>query len=339
MRILLVHAAAEMSIWDVGRGYRAALLEAGHDVRDYYLSRRLSYHLKAMGDVNRPFFGGDHAKFDRAISKQASETILVEALYHEAELVLIISGLSCHPLALQLLRQAKVRTAAILTESPYDDEHQADWCGVYPEMLVATNDAYSARTRGWLLLPPSYDPGCHQPAQPDPGLASDVLFLGTGWKERQDWLEAINWSGVRLSLRGIWPHLSADSPIWPAYDEGIIPNEQAPWHYASAAIVLNLHRQHPSAETPNPRAYELAAMGAFQITDVRAGIGDLFGDSVPQARDPQHLEMLIRYYLTHADERRALAAEARRRVAGETFSTRAAALIDAVTPVPVWAPV
>jgi spore maturation protein CgeB len=68
----------------------------------------------------------------------------------------------------------------------------------------------------------------------------------------------------------------------------------------------------------NPRTFELAACGAFQLVDHRALLPDLFtGDEVASFKTFDHLPDLIRRWLRDSDARAAAAAAARRRVLDE----------------------
>lgn len=322
MRILFVWPSADFSVSDVARGYRAAFIRQGHEIRDYELARRILYHRRAVGEAFR--------EDPRAVSKQACETILVEAIYHRADLVVIVAGLYFHPVGLQLLRWGGFRTAAFFTESPYEDENQVEWCAHDPEMTVFTHEEMSAVRYGWRYLPHAFDPAIHHPRQPSPAEACDVLMIGTGWPERQQFLEAVDWMGIRLVIRGLWSGISPASPLYPFYREGCIDNAQVPALYASAAICLNFHRAHPDAVSLNPRAYELAACGAFQVSDWRRDVDRVFGGAVPTFETPQQLEQQIRRYLAQPAERQRLAAEARARVSRDTFDERAAVLMAAL---------
>lgn len=311
MRILLVWAAADFSIRDVTVGYRGALLRAGHEVYDYRLDRRITMFGGLLAEKNP-----DVSPY--VISAMASENIVVEASKHDVELIVVISGLACHPDGIALARKHGFPIAVVFTESPYADDDQAyfaRFCDV-----VTTNDRWSAQTREWAWLPPAYDPDVHRPVPATE--TCDVLMVGTGWKERIAFLEAIDWTGIDLRLRGLWPDIVAGSLLARFYREGCIENDQLPGMYAGAKVCLNFHRAHPKATTPNPRTYEIAACGAFQLSDVREDLLETFGLSVPTFTTPASLEMAIRYYLTHESERRARADLSRRMVASETFDRR-----------------
>lgn len=329
MKILFVHPAAEISISDVARGYRFALERAGHEIRDYLMLSRMQYHTNALPPEIRS---------DRALlARQASENIVVEALYHEADLVLIVSGLNVHPVALWLLGKVGIRAAVILTESPYDDESQKQWSdlthvGSTVDLTIFTNDQFSAERFGWHLLPPSFHPATHRPVEPVAEDVCDVLMVATGWRERQAFLEAVDWTGINLKLFGVWPGLNnnPDSPIYQYYNPLVVSNEHIASMYCSARICINFHRRSPVAKTPGPRIFETAACGAFQLSDPREGLEEMFGWSIPTFDSPERLGELVREYLKDPLARKTAANEAMMRVQSHTFDHRAADLIAAV---------
>lgn len=329
MRILFVHPAVSMSIADVARGYRSALERQGHDVADYSLMNRFAYHMKALPpEVQNNAI---------VLSRVASENVVNEAMYHRADRVIIVSGLNLHPIALWSLGKVGIPVNVVLTESPYDDDPQAQWADLShtdskADISVFTNDAYSAQTRGWHFLPPSFDPAVHRPSPVIEEHACDVLMVGTGWPERQAFLEAVDWTGINLRLRGVWLTVDADSPLHKFYQPGVVSNDYVASMYGSAKICINFHRKHPHAVTPGPRCYEIAACRGFQLSDPRPGLLDLFGDSVPTFNSPQELGNLIRFYLANEHKRRRLAMESWERVQSETFDHRAETMMATIQP-------
>jgi hypothetical protein len=338
---LFCKPAAEFSVSDVARGLRAALVRQGHDLRDYDMGKRLAYHSRAMGEL--------YVEQVSAVSKQASENILIEAMYHHADLVIIVSALIYHPAALVLLRMARVPTVVLHTESPYCDDDQVEWAAANPDALHCTHDAASARKLGWAYVPHSYDPNIHKPCREEMVLGSDgtpriewdneadlqsdkacdVCFIGTGWPERIAFLEQVDWTGIDLRLYGLWTALREDSPLRKFYREGLVPNEEAVSYYRAAKININVHRADPTAESLNPRGFELPACGAFTLTDYRKEGVELFGDSMPVFETPADLERLVRHYLANPEERMRLARAAFDRVRPCLFDNRAVSLMSA----------
>ncbi|MEX2015106.1 MAG: glycosyltransferase, partial [Candidatus Hydrogenedentales bacterium] len=108
---------------------------------------------------------------------------------------------------------------------------------------------------------------------------------------------------------------------------------------AGAQINLNLHasQQHAGvdadADAVNPRVFEIAACGGFQLCDACRGIETLFDveTEVPVYRDLRELRLLIRKYLDNPDARAACAARARTRTLAEhTYDRRARQMLDAL---------
>jgi spore maturation protein CgeB len=311
---------AVFSVAEMATGYRDAFVRAGHDVREYRMSDRMAYHRRAVTTEQ-----------ERQAWRSASETILVEAIYHRADLVLFVCPLSFHPVALELLKWGGFKVVALHTESPYQDEEQIAWNTHYPELHACTHERTTAARYGWTYLSHAYDPAVHRPGWSDESLACDVLFVGTGFPERISLLEAIDWTGITLRLQGVWDRLSNDSPLRQFYRPGFVDNTDLQHHYRSAKICLNPHRFHPDAVSLNPRAYELAATGVFQLTDARDD-GSTFSRMLMRFSTADDLEAKIRHYLAHDDEREASIEVLRQLVESETFDVRVGTLMAAITP-------
>lgn len=321
-RVLFVWSSAEWSTWDVARGYRNALERSGQfEIRDYKLHARVRYHARGLGDTK--------AGNLNVLLRCASENIVIEAMRHRADWVFIVSGLALHPDAIWLLKCASIPTVVLFTESPYDDEQQREFHAVYPAMQCFTTERVSA-TSGWGYLPHAYDPTIHYPrlsTQPN----CDVLTIGTLWQERIRMFETVDWSGMVPRFCGTWvaPPRPEDSPVGKFYEEGCIPNADVPAMAADARIALNIFRADSVAQSLNPRIYELAACNAFQLTDYRAELDDVFGKDVVPTFNATNLEEQLRHWLAHTAERRDLAAYMRDCVVagGHTFDARLQSLL------------
>jgi spore maturation protein CgeB len=318
MRVLICMPPATFSVAEMSRGYRDALRRAGHDVAEYAMSEHLAYHRRAALQEH-----------ERQAWLKASETILQAAIYHRADLVLFVCALSFHPIALELLGWGGFKAAVLHTESPYQDDEQIAWNRHAKDLHVCTHERTSAERYGWTYLPHAFDPAVHGPAQPDPNEACDVLFVGTGFKERIALLEAIDWTGINLRLQGVWDGLADNSPLRPFYRDGFVDNADLPRLYASAKVCINPHRYHADAVSLNPRAYELAACGVFQITDDRND-GSLFSRLLVRYQSAEDLGQKIRHYLAHPEARQQNTDILRQVVSGETFDARVKTLMGAI---------
>ncbi len=88
--------------------------------------------------------------------------------------------------------------------------------------------------------------------------------------------------------------------------------------YRNTEINLNLHssmdRYAIGGDFVNPRTFELAGMGCFQLCDRRELLPPLYSeDEVVQFGDETELIEKIEYYMEHEGERKEIAGNARRR--------------------------
>lgn len=336
MRILLVGAGAAFSTKDVETGLLRAL--TGQAEVFYYaldsridLARAWLHNLwRARGRVPE-----DRPSWPDAIYRGSVEAFEM-ALRFDVDWVVVISGMFFHPDVLELMRRARLRTAVLFTESPYEDDKQAVMAGLAD--LSWTTERTSVDQLHARYLRHAYDPELHQTGLPlDLDVpAHDVVFVGTGWAERIDALKSVNWTGIDLGLYGNWGLLGSRSPLRKFVRGGAITNDSTAALYRRARIGLNLYRSSKGygrtvehvqgAESLNPRAYELAACGIFQVSDYRAEVGETFGDAVPTF-SPGGLEDVLRAYLQDSPARHYAARQARQRIMPHTFAARAAQVL------------
>ena len=338
-RLLLVGAGAAYSTKDVETGYYHALRELlGDDLFVYDLGARLSLAQKWLNMLWRAR-GKDpdqRPSWPDAIYRGSVEALEM-ALRFSVDWVFVISGMFLHPDVLGLMRRAGLRTAVLFTESPYEDEQQARMATLV-DMCWTTERTSVTRLTGARYIRHAYDPERHRPDLAlDLSLpAHDVVFVGSGFPERIELLKYVDWSHIDLGLYGEWGLLNSRSKLRQFVRSGPVSNETAVGLYRRARIGLNLHRSSETyarraprvafAESLNPRAYELAACGLFQIADYRAELAETFGDAVPTF-GPGQLGDTICAYLQDSPARRYAARRAHQAVLPHTFAARAAQVL------------
>lgn len=333
MRILIAYPGHTTSTIDVAIGYTHALQGMGHTVSTFDYHTRLAFYKDALqywGDANPNY---QQKKADALV--MASEHLAVEAVDFVPDVVLIVCGMALHRRAYDLLYRLNIPMALLLTESPYSDPFQAEIATKGRVGLILTNDRASVfplRATGLPVeyLPHSFDPIRHYPRVVGEQYQSDVYFFGTLWPEREQlFAELASQDGYKLD--GITP--IKDTPY------GLISNAELARHYSGAKIAVNHHRtvkgetneageiEHIAAGEAwslGPRAFEIAACGAFQLCDnTRPELKEIFGESVATYTDGNDLNRKAQYFLQHADERRARADLARERVRVCRFEDRA----------------
>lgn len=346
MKLLTVHPGASYATADLYNGIVPQLASLGVETFEYDLESRFA-DSRLWLDIVWRRMGKPTPKYtSRDIIYGASKDVVERVLRWEVDGVLIFTGMFLDPDFIHLLWRAKIRTAIILTESPYDDIWQEP---LLPFIDVAwTNERTSVERLRKAnprvhYLPHAYRPELHRPQANEPpevqefARSHDVLFVGSMFAERADLLRQVDWTGIDFGLYGDWRGLGPRSKLRQHLAGGIVYNELTAALYRRCKIGLNLYRQSigwgrhaprvSDAESMNPRSIELAACGTFQISHYRDEIAETFGDAVATFQSADELGHLIRYYLQHPEEREDKARRAMEAIRGHTFAERAATIL------------
>ena len=338
MRILVVYPGHSYSTIDVAHGYEKALRKLGHEVRAYNYHKTLDFYIGALAhwEERNP----DFERTDGDFLILASEHLAIAAVDFVPDVVLVICGIALHRRGYELMHRLALPTIIIFTESPYNDAVQTVIAQRAPGIAgVLVNDKTSLSMGRWLYdcgveveyLPHSFDPERHKP-RPELSKETDVFFFGTLFSERQILFSALQEAanGHNLAIDGIDPTENYAMKPFPAMDNGDVAR-----NYAQTKIALNQHRTTidvhnddtghiRTAYSIGPRAYEIAACGAFQLSDdTRPELRVVFGDSVATYQGNQDLIDKVEYFLKHDDERNEMALQALERVQPCTFEARA----------------
>lgn len=350
LRVLVCAPGASWSTADVDAGLHYGLTHHGVQVIDYRLDVRIERAARWLHSSWRRSrrTNQDLEKPTTAdIFYQAGVGLLEKALRHQVDVVLVVSAMYLHPDILILLKRAGVRVVVLFTESPYDLEKElavarlVDGCWTNERSSV---DAFRAVNPRSAYLPHGWHPARHRPGlQPgDEAVAAhDVVFVGSAFRERVDWLSAIDWTGIDLGLYGTWDSLGSRHHLRRFVRGAQVTNETTAALYRRAKVGLNLYRTSRGwgkdaqpiahAESLNPRAYELAACGVCHLSTARAEVPDVFGDRVPMCGTPAETTALLRDYLADAPRRARIAAELPACVAESSWVQRAAQVIGDLT--------
>ncbi len=189
-----------------------------------------------------------------------------------------------------------------------------------------------------LYLPLAAEPSFHRPlelaAVEKRKFGSQVSFLGAGYPNRR--LAFRRLLGRDFKLWGSdWDGDAALAAVLQRGGERIAP-EDAVKIFNASEVNLNLHSSVSidplvsGGDFVNPRTFELAACGAFQLVDQRALLPELFApDELATFTTVQEMEALLDHYLARPEERRAMAERARARVLRDhAYARRMQALLD-----------
>jgi len=348
VRIFVAYPGHSLSTFDVAEGWHQALKRLGHEV----------YHMNYEWNV--PFYGAvlnywkrrvnpDFTPGLRDVMYLASQDLICKVLEcMPLDFVLFVTGLLHHPRAFELIQKMGVKTVLLFTESPYNDDLLAELLPL-PD-AVFTNDKNSIEpfrevNANSFYMPHSYDPERHRlPDEPIDGeYKHDIFFLGSLYDERKALFDELLKQEIRanatLDIWGSGMRPTGDVFLfrheWPDIElDGGMPNSELVKHYWGSKIVLSPNRTtadyfaktqiKEEAYSMGPRVYEVAACGAFQLTDgSRAELFDVFGDTIPVYQNAEHLAQLIDLYINYPRWREEVAERARKQVGPCAFENRA----------------
>lgn len=326
----------------IARYVVSALNELGH---------RVSWLDHHMHQGSYEAFGSYREERHRLmLQSRFTDVLSLGTMAHLAEdppdLVLAIAQAPLSLAVLQHLRKKKFLTAMWFVENY---RHLTYWqqlaAGYDYWFVIQQGDCLDALKRAGAAhahyLPMAADPTVHHPmtlsAAEQQEYGADVSFVGAGYANRrallpqwisQEWTMKLwgnEWDGAE-ALAGVLQR-----------NGGRIDTDTCMKVFNATAVNVNLHScsgtgLDPQADFVNPRTFELAACGAFQLVDDRSLLPDLLtSDEVVSFRRSDDVPRLIRTWLTDTDGRRSHAEAARRRVLREhTYRHRLQELLATV---------
>ncbi len=346
MKCLLLSPGASWSTADVNAGLRYGLEQHGVEIIDYNLDIRISrssrwlYYNWRRAKKSNPGIEKPNAAEE---VYQAGVGALERDLRHQVDYVLVVSAMFLHPDVILLMKRAGLRVVILFTESPYDQKHELDVAKLVDGCWTSERssvEAFRAVNPHAGYLPHAWHPERHRAGpQPDDEEmpAHDVVFVGSGFQDRVEWLSAIDWTEIDFGLYGAWDALGPRHRLRRFLRGGVIDNRQTAALYRRAKIGLNLYRTSEGwgkdapriahAESLNPRAYELAQCGAFHLSTFRAEVPEVFGDRVPTFSTPFEASALIRAWLADPDGRSRVAQQLPACVAESSWVNRSVQVI------------
>lgn len=179
------------------------------------------------------------------------------------------------------------------------------------------------------FLPVAAHPPVHRPldiSQEDHArFHAPVGFMGHGYPNRQLVFSRLVQRGLPLGIWGTaWPKKGGWTTLV-REDGRRLTSDEVVKVYNACDVVLNLHSS-PTADDGvaradfiNPRAFEVAACGGFQLVDRVQGLENLFapGRELAVFNSEDELLEMAHHYLTNPEERARIAQAGRRRVLNE----------------------
>jgi spore maturation protein CgeB len=271
----------------------------------------------------------------------AQRHLLQQAAAFRADLVLVVQLLWVLPETIATLRKRGVRCVGwfpdAFTSFGRGTFLLAPWDALFfQDRFIVERLRTSLGTDRIFHLAQCCDPAFHRPValsmDDERRYGSDVATFGNYYPYRAKLLEPLLDSGLQLKLWGARPPLWLHHPVRAHWAGKEVVGEEKCKAMRAAKIALNTNHYAGIGDV-NKRTFELAGIGAFQLTDARSALGDYFevGQEVATFTGRGDLLEKVRYYLDRPSERARIAAAAQKRAHRDhTFSARLQVLLKTV---------
>ncbi len=285
-------------------------------------------------------------KLKQELLRFLGETLLARVRDFKPDLVFALAQSPVAPPLLQALKSEVPLVAYWFVE---DFQVLTYWQDLAPEVDVFFtlqkepffSELKRRGVKNYACLPLAADLETYHPDDLSPEekrrFGAALSFVGAGYHNRRQFFQGLTdfdfkiWGSEWALNSPLGLHLQNQAARVSAEDSVKIFN--------ATRINLNLHSSpfhagiNPQGDYLNPRVFDLAACGAFQLVDWRSQLPEFFTPdqelatfaSLAEAREK------IAYFLAHEDERQRLAAAARERVLREhTYAHRLAAALEII---------
>ncbi len=273
-----------------------------------------------------------------------AESITARALDRAVDLVFLTAQSPMTPEVAQELRRRRIPTAFWFVEDWQLFTYWQQWAPLYDYFFTIQKGAFQAAleridVRRTTYLPLAADPKVHRKLELTPEelveFGSDVSHVGAGYLNRQYVFSGL--IDLDFKLWGNdWEKTASIRQVLQR-DGARLATEESVKVFNASKININLHSSqmhegvNPDGDYVNPRTFEIAACGGFQLTDHRSLLPELFeeGKEIITFRHERELRTLIDRYLADPDERNRIAELARRRTLTEhTYEIRMAEALN-----------
>ncbi|WP_319466868.1 glycosyltransferase [uncultured Pseudodesulfovibrio sp.] len=339
LRILVVLPLYGGSL-PIGRYVASALQEEGHLV-EVFESPEFNSAYNSLKNLKVTADRLDYLQ--NSFLNVVSQSVLAKVETFEPDMVLAMAQAPLNHQALKRLRRDGVTTAMWFVEDFRLFTYWKSFAPFYDIFAVIQKEPFLSELAeigqpNGLYLPLAADQNFHKPLEltsiEKRKFGSDVSFMGAGYANR------------RVAFRELVNH---DFKIWGTEwdDDHVLERlvqmkgarvspEECVKIFNATKINLNLHSSVQAKELVtfgdfiNPRTFELAACGAFQLVDKRTLFDGAFeDDELATFSSIEELLEKIDYYLNNPEECKAFIQKGRERVLKDhTYTARMRTLID-----------
>ncbi len=272
-----------------------------------------------------------------------SQAIMAKVESFEPDLVLCLAQAPLNRQSLARLRRDGIPTAMWFVEDYRLFTYWRAFAPHYDLFAVIQKEPFfgelaAAGVANVLYLPLAAQPDVHRPleltAAEKRRFGSELSFMGAGYPNRRAAFR--HFARRDFKIWGTeWEGDAVLAPLVQGQGQRIC-TEDAVRIFNASTVNLNLHSSIRAdqfvsgGDFVNPRTFEIAACGAFQLVDKRGLMPELFdGNDLATFETFEELQEKIGYFVSRPEERSAYAARGRARVlAGHTYAKRMQTLLD-----------
>jgi spore maturation protein CgeB len=308
-----------------------ALRALGHRVRAIDLAAfepAYRHLVTTMSDLRLRHLG---EQLRAGLSRIIGEAVYVQLMLDPPDIVLALAQAPVDGETLARFRSRGVVCAFWFCEDAHVMRYWEQLCTAYdvffhlqPDVLCSALDGRGVYNAP---LPMAFDPEMHKSVSLTPEerqrYGADLSFVGAAYHNRVEWLPGVADLGLRIYGTG-WP---TSPPFAKLCAEPNVRQSTASTNliFNATRINLNLHSSpwtdgvNPAGDYLNPRVYEIAGAGTFQLVDERSHLAAAFdaGRELETYRDLRECRVKIRHYLAHPDEAAEIAEHGRARAMAE----------------------
>jgi spore maturation protein CgeB len=272
------------------------------------------------------------------LSEFLSEAVLARCEIFRPDLVLALAQAPLTPECLRHVRESGIPTAFWFVEDFRLMNYWRNVAGCYDYFFTIQKDDFfeellNAGIRNFHYLPLAADPHMHKKTEVTDEekkyYGSDVSFVGAGYYNRRHLFKGL--LDYDFKIWGTDWDMNSALAACVQRAGGRVDTEETALIFNASTININLHSStyhrgiNPFGDFVNPRTFEIAACGGFQLADRRSEMKGLFkeGEEIVFFEDLEDLRKKINHYLENPEERHRIAEKARQRVLREhTYENR-----------------
>jgi spore maturation protein CgeB len=260
------------------------------------------------------------------------ETVAARASDFQPDLILALAQAPLTPHAIERLKVLNVPIAFWFVEDFRTLPYWKEVAGSYDHFFTIQqgeifDQLKSQGAKSVYYLPQGCFPDAHRPLAMSTDerqtYGADLVFMGAAYYNRKQTFPQLLEHDFK-----IWgTDWDLQSPIGHKVqnENRRVSTEESVKIYNAAKIQLNLHSStyhegvNSEGDFVNPRTFEIAACGGFQLVDERSELNDMFraGEEIITFTSVEDLKEKISYYLVNDEERQVIAQKGRERVLRE----------------------